>query len=64
MQSISMFIHYNTCAKKHNYSLKCKQLNELFHPGNSKAAIESGVAKNPITDWEAYAGKLRKQYQE
>ena len=29
----------------------------------AKAAIESGVAKNPITDWDAYAEKLRKQYQ-
>ena len=27
----------------------------------AKAAIESGVAKNPITDWDAYAEKLRKQ---
>ena len=27
-------------------------------PAVAKAAIESGVAKNPITDWEAYEDKL------
>ena len=30
----------------------------------ARAAVESGVARNPIADWDAYAEKLRKQYQE
>ena len=29
-------------------------------PAVAKAAIESGVAKRPITDWDAYVEKLRK----
>jgi len=30
-------------------------------PAVAKAAIASGVAKNPITDWEAYHGELQKR---
>ena len=33
-------------------------------PAVARAAVESGVAKKPITDWEAYAESLRKRYQE
>ena len=28
-------------------------------PAVARAAIESGVAKHPITDWDAYIEKLR-----
>ena len=27
----------------------------------ARAAVESGVARRPITDWEAYAEELRKR---
>ncbi|MFI1771840.1 NADP-dependent malic enzyme [Thalassobellus citreus] len=30
-------------------------------PAVAKAAMESGVAKNPITDWDAYKDKLRER---
>jgi len=30
-------------------------------PAVAKAAIESGVAKHPITDWEAYEGQLARR---
>lgn len=30
-------------------------------PAVAKAAIESGVAKNPITDWDAYVEELKKR---
>ena len=33
-------------------------------PAVAKAAVESGVAKQPIADWDAYAESLRKRYQE
>jgi malate dehydrogenase (oxaloacetate-decarboxylating)(NADP+) len=29
----------------------------------ARAAIESGVARQPIADWDAYTEKLRNQYQ-
>ena len=33
-------------------------------PAVAKAAVESGVAKQPIADWDTYAESLRKRYQE
>ena len=30
-------------------------------PAVAKAAIESGVANKPITDWDAYATELNKR---
>ena len=33
-------------------------------PAVAKAAVESGVAKQPIADWDAYAESLRKRHQE
>jgi malate dehydrogenase (oxaloacetate-decarboxylating)(NADP+) len=30
-------------------------------PAVAKAAMESGIAKNPITDWDAYEAELRKR---
>ena len=30
-------------------------------PAVAKAAMDSGVAKNPITDWEAYHGELQRR---
>ncbi len=35
------------------------RLIETVAPAVAKAAIESGIAKNPITDWEAYKEVLR-----
>ena len=32
-------------------------------PAVARAAIESGVARQPIADWDAYTEKLRNQYQ-
>ena len=29
--------------------------------GTKKAAVDSGVAQNPITDWEAYVAMLKKR---
>ena len=31
-------------------------------PAVAKAAMESGVAKHPITDWEAYINELNKRW--
>ena len=28
----------------------------------ARAAVESGVARRPITDWEAYAAELQRKY--
>ena len=37
------------------------RLIETVAPAVAKAAIESGIAKKPITDWEAYKESLRKR---
>lgn len=37
------------------------RLLQTVAPAVAKAAMESGVAKNPITDWEAYEGQLARR---
>jgi malate dehydrogenase (oxaloacetate-decarboxylating)(NADP+) len=37
------------------------RLIEFVAPAVAKAAMESGVARNPITDWDSYKAKLRER---
>ena len=48
--------------KQNAFFLDC--IRQALAAAVAKAAVESGVAKQPIADWDAYAESLRKRYQE